>query len=26
LRESFIDGDFINHVGDYTGYRMQLFK
>lgn len=26
LRESFIDGDFINHVGDYTGYRMKLFK
>lgn len=26
LRESFIDGEFINYVGDYIGYRMQLFK
>ncbi|CAI2363875.1 unnamed protein product [Moneuplotes crassus] len=26
LRESFVDGDFINYVGDYKGYRMQLFK
>ena len=26
LRESFIDGEFINFVGEYPGYRMQIFK
>jgi len=26
LRESFVDGSFINYVGNYNGYRMKLFK
>ena len=26
FRESFIDGDFINYVGEYHSYRMRIFK
>ena len=26
FRESFIDGDFVNYVGDYHSYRMNIFK